>query len=144
MKFAKRWIVSLLLLNPALYSQSSGIARRGSAAKKFQVIEATISGIHDAIRSKEITSTDLVNTYLARIKAYNGVCVNQPDGILGAVTPIAHVGQLNALLTLNLRPAERRKWGFDDRKARSMTDAVDNNTKMPDALEVAAALDREF
>ena len=34
--------------------------------------------------------------------------------------------------------------GFDDRKARSMTDATDNNPKMPDALEIAAAQDAEF
>ena len=47
-------------------------------------------------------------------------------------------------MTLNLRPAARKKWGFDDRKARSMTDAVDNDPNMPDALEVAAALDQQF
>jgi Asp-tRNA(Asn)/Glu-tRNA(Gln) amidotransferase A subunit family amidase len=34
--------------------------------------------------------------------------------------------------------------GFDDRKARSMTDAIDNDANMPDALEVAMAQDREF
>jgi Asp-tRNA(Asn)/Glu-tRNA(Gln) amidotransferase A subunit family amidase len=34
--------------------------------------------------------------------------------------------------------------GFDERKARSMTDAVDTDPKMPDALEVAAQQDREF
>src|SRR5207237_7473998 len=49
-----------------------------------------------------------------------------------------------ALITLNLRPAARAKWGFDDRKARSMTDRVDNNPDMPDALEVAAVLDANF
>ena len=62
--------------------------------------------------------------YLARIKAYNGTCVNEPEGILGPVSPIAHTGAINALMTLNLRPAARKKWGFDDRKARSMTDLV--------------------
>ena len=99
MKFSKRLIVSLLLLNPALYSQSSGLVARGAAPKKFEIIEATIADIHDAIKSKQVTSTALVQKYLTRIKAYNGVCVNQPDGILGAVTPIVHAGQLNALLT---------------------------------------------
>jgi Asp-tRNA(Asn)/Glu-tRNA(Gln) amidotransferase A subunit family amidase len=34
--------------------------------------------------------------------------------------------------------------GFDDRKARSMTDRVDDDPAMPDALEIAAALDRTF
>jgi amidase len=112
--------------------------------KKFEVVEATITDIQEAIQSKQITSTDLVKIYLTRIKASNGVCVNQPQGVLEPVTPIAHAGQLNALMTLNLRPAERRKWGFDDRKARSMTDSADNNPDMPDALEVAATLDKEF
>ena len=82
--------------------------------------------------------------YLARIKAYNGTCVNEPQGILGPVTPIPHAGALNALMTLNLRPAARKKWGFDDRKARSMTDLEDNDPNMPDALELAAALDTRF
>src|SRR5205807_1159402 len=50
----------------------------------------------------------------------------------------------NALITLNLRPAHRAAWGFDDRKARSMTDSVDDDLRMPDALEVAAALDAQF
>jgi Asp-tRNA(Asn)/Glu-tRNA(Gln) amidotransferase A subunit family amidase len=85
-----------------------------------------------------------VELYLNRIRAYNGTCVNQPEGILGPVTTIARAGQINALATLNLRPAARRARGFDDRKARSLTDTVDNNPNMPDALEAAAALDRRF
>jgi Asp-tRNA(Asn)/Glu-tRNA(Gln) amidotransferase A subunit family amidase len=40
-----------------------------------------------------------------------------------------------------LRPATRKAWGFDDRKARSVTDKSDGDPKMPDALEVAAAED---
>jgi Asp-tRNA(Asn)/Glu-tRNA(Gln) amidotransferase A subunit family amidase len=70
--------------------------------------------------------------------------VNQPEGILGPVTTIPHAGQINALSTLNLRPAERERWGLDARKARSMTDRVDSVPGMPDALETAAAQDREF
>jgi len=116
----------------------------GAAPKKFEVVEATITEIQDAIKAKRLTSTELVNLYLGRIKAYNGTCVNEPQGLLGVVTPIAHAGQINALMTLNLRPATRKQWGFDDRKARSMTDPADNDSKMPDALEVAAALDKEF
>jgi hypothetical protein len=80
---------------------------------------------------------------LRRIKAYNGTCVNQPMGILGPVT-IPHARQINALSTINLRPAARKAWGFDDRKARSMTDPADSDPKMPDALEIAAAEDRQF
>lgn len=114
------------------------------AASGFRLEEATIDDIQSAIRSRQLTSTRLVESYLARIKAYNGTCVKQPQGILGPVETIPHAGQINALVTLNLRPAARRQWGFDDRKTRSVTDAADTDPKMPDALEVAARQDAEF
>src|ERR1051325_1226716 len=71
----------------------------------FQIEEATIESIQSAILRKEVTSTRVVELYLARIKAYNGACVNQPKGILGPVSTIRNAGKINALLTLNLRPA---------------------------------------
>jgi amidase len=114
-------------------------------APAFRLQEATIAGIQQAILTKQITTVGLVELYLKRIKAYNGTCVNEPNGMLGpGVTTIPHAGQLNALSTLNLRPAARKTWGFDARKARSMTDSVDTASSMPDALEVAAAHDRQF
>ena len=61
----------------------------------------------------------------------------------GRITTIPHAGQINALTTLNLRPAARKAWGFDDRKARSMTDAADDDPDMPDALEVGRGARRE-
>jgi amidase len=82
--------------------------------------------------------------YLERIQAYNGTCVSQPEGILGPVRMIEDAGKLNGLITLNLRPENRKAWGFDDRKARSMTDPVDDDPGMPDALETAAAIDAKF
>jgi amidase len=115
-----------------------------SAPPVFRLEEATIAGIQNAILSKQITSTELVTAYLNRIKAYNGTCVQQPDGILGTVETIPHAGQINALSTLNLRPAALKSWGFDERKARSITDSVDADPSMPDALEIAAAQDAEF
>jgi amidase len=115
-----------------------------AAATVFKLEEATIAGIHSAILSGQVTTVGLVEAYLRRIKAYNGTCVNQPNGVLGAVTPIPNAGQVNAIATLNLRPETRRAWGFDDRKARSMTDAVDSDPNMPDALEIAAAQDEAF
>ena len=111
---------------------------------KFHLEEASISQIQRAILARELTSEQLVKLYLNRIKAYNGTCVSQPQGILGAVQTIPHAGQINALSTLNLRPASRKSWGFDERKARSMTDTADTDPKMPDALEAAIAQDREF
>jgi amidase len=113
-------------------------------AAVFELEEATIGSIHQAIQSKRITSEQLVRQYLARIKAYNGTCVREPQGIRGPVTTIPNAGQLNALSTLNLRPANRRALGFDDRKARSLTDLTDASASMPDALEVAIELDRKF
>jgi len=115
-----------------------------AASSAFQIEEATIADIQTAIKTKRLTATQVVQQYLQRIKAYNGVCVNQPDGVLGHITTIPNAGQVNALSTLNLRPAMRKQWGFDDRKARSMTNAIDDSAEMPDALEVAAAEDKYF
>lgn len=115
-----------------------------AAAPRFRVEEATIAQIQLAILRKQVTTEGLVRAYLARILAYNGTCVKQPDGVLGRIETIADAGQINALSTLNLRPAHREALGFDARKARSMTDAVDDDARMPDALETAAAMDREF
>jgi Asp-tRNA(Asn)/Glu-tRNA(Gln) amidotransferase A subunit family amidase len=128
---------SFLLLAPAM-----GCAQAAS----FQIEEATIEDIQAAILRGELTSTRVVQLYLSRIRAYNGTCVNQPDGVLGLgpITPIKNAHQLNALMTLNLRPAKREELGFDPRKARSLTDAADNDPAMPDALEVAAKQDASF
>ena len=96
---------------------------------------------------RELTSTRVVQLYLNRIKAYNGTCVHQPDGVLGLgpITPIKNARQLNALMTLNLRPATAgNDWASIRRKARSMTDPADDDPAMPDALEVAAQQDAHF
>jgi Asp-tRNA(Asn)/Glu-tRNA(Gln) amidotransferase A subunit family amidase len=137
-------LVALLTLTGAspIGQTPGGQTKKAPAA--FSLQEATIPQIQQAIRAGRLTSVGLVELYLKRIKAYNGTCVNQPQGILGPITTIPHAGQLNALSTLNLRPAARRTWGFDDRKARSLTDPADNAASMPDALEVAAEQDRSF
>ena len=129
-------VVAMLVVGAA-----AGDAQR---ARSFDVHEATIADIQRALRSKRITTVGVVEQYLQRIKAYNGRCVNEPQGILGPVTTIPRAGQINALSTLNLRPAARERWGFDARKARSLTDRVDSAPDMPDALETAAAQDRAF
>jgi amidase len=119
----------------------SGVAL---ASGKFEVHEANIRDIQLAITEGGVSSREIVEAYLRRIQAYNGICVEQPDGILGLITPIPNAGQINALSTLNLRPASRQAWGFDDRKARSLTDLIDDDVDMPDALETADALDAYF
>jgi len=110
----------------------------------FRLHEATIADIQQALLSKQVTTVGLVEQYLRRIQAYNGTCVNEPQGILGPITTIPRAGQINALSTLNLRPAAREAWGFDARKARSLTDREDAAPGMPDALDVAAAQDRQL
>src|SRR5499427_3219499 len=137
-----RLSTAVLLLSLAASNSIAGAPQQ--AAQKFHLQEATIDQIQQAIMRGQITTAGLVELYLKRIKAYNGTCVNEPQGILGPITTIAHAKQINALSTLNLRPANRTTWGFDARKARSLTDAADNNQNMPDALEVAAAQDRQF
>jgi Asp-tRNA(Asn)/Glu-tRNA(Gln) amidotransferase A subunit family amidase len=134
-KLAFASLASFILLAPALVTAQTAT---------FRIEETTIEDIQSAIMRGELTSTRVVQLYLDRIKAYNGTCVNQPDGVLGTITPIKHAHQLNALMTLNLRPASRERLGFDPRKARSMTDLADADPAVPDALEVAAKQDAYF
>jgi amidase len=135
---------SLTLLVALLVSCGGAPQPAPSAPAKFKLMEARISDIQTALMSKQLTTVGLVELYLARIKAYNGTCVAEPEGILGPIKTIKDAGQINALATLNLRPATLKKFGFDERKARSMTDKADADPKMPDALEIAAQQDAEF
>lgn len=132
-------LAALLLTTAALTG-----APAAAAKPTFHLHEATIAEIQAALASGELSTTSLVQLYLKRIKAYNGRCVAEPQGILGPITTIPHAGQINALSTLNLRPKARKRWGFDARKARSLTDNQDADPAMPDALETAAALDAAF
>ena len=140
----------LVLLSAGVDAQQSAKGRVSPARTSrqprsaFAVEEATIAQIQEALVARRITTVGLVEAYLRRIKAYNGTCVNQPQGILGVISTIPHARQINALSTLNLRPAARTMWGFDARKARSLTDATDGAPNMPDALEAAAAQDRSL
>lgn len=152
MKMTVRFSSAALALVGSLLAMPGGPANAHAATSPvatsrratFRIEEATIAGIQAAILRKEITATRVVELYLARIQAYNGTCVNQPKGILGPITTIKNAGKINALITLNLRPATRRAWGFGDRTARSMTDGTDNAPGMLDALEVAARQDAYF
>jgi Asp-tRNA(Asn)/Glu-tRNA(Gln) amidotransferase A subunit family amidase len=131
-----RILTALFLVTAVAWAQPQRAA--------FDVQEATIADIQKAILAKQVTTVSLVEQYLKRIRAYNGACVNEPNGILGPITTKANAGQINALSTLNLRPARRAAWGFDARKARSLTDTADGSPSLPDALEVAAEQDRKF
>jgi amidase len=137
-------VLVAVLLTLLLASDAFARGRGKKPVKKFELEEATISEIQAAILKRRLTVTDVVTGYLERIQAYNGTCVNEPEGILGPISTIPNAGKLNALITLNLRPATREAWGFDARKARSQTDLVDDDPGMPDALEAAAAIDAQF
>jgi Asp-tRNA(Asn)/Glu-tRNA(Gln) amidotransferase A subunit family amidase len=107
------------------------------AAEAFHLQEASIADVHRAMLAKQLTAEQLVGYYLKRIEAYNGRCVNgvvdPATGFqLGDVEPKEKAGQLNAIMTVNLRGK------------RSQTDKADNNASMPDALETARALDAEL
>jgi Asp-tRNA(Asn)/Glu-tRNA(Gln) amidotransferase A subunit family amidase len=115
-----------------------------AAEPAFRVEEATLPQIQAALLARRITTTRLVEQYLERVRKYNGTCVKQPDGLLGKVETVPAAGQLNALSTLNLRPAARQRWGFDARKARSLTDVTDGDASMPDALEAARLQDEQL
>ncbi len=60
----------------------SALASQGHAAERFQVEEASITDIQNAIKSGQATCKQVVQAYLDRAKAYNGVCTAliTPDG----------------------------------------------------------------
>ncbi|MEA2640911.1 MAG: amidase [Chloroflexota bacterium] len=108
-----------------------------SRPEGFHLEEATIAEVHHAFLAHELTATQLVQLYLARIAAYNGAgvqgAIDPATGLqLGPVTPVANAGQLSALITLNVRGQ------------RSKTDTVDDDPALPDALETAAWLDAQL
>lgn len=74
---AARRLAGVALAAAALWC--SGAA---TAAGKFHLEEATIEDIHGAIKSGEITCKGLVEAYMARVQAYNGVCAQlvTPNG----------------------------------------------------------------
>src|SRR5437773_2328980 len=137
-----RLLALLLLFDVYVDARARQQTERG--VSRFEIHEATIERIQQAIRRRQITTRGVVEAYLRRIQAYNGTCVNEPQGILGPITPKAHAGQINALSTLNLRPRARAAWGFDARKARSLTNTADDAGNMPDALETAETQDRQL
>ena len=139
MRFSRPWtntslaaaVVFLMLFAPR------SVHWAGAQPARFHLEEATIADVHRAIRARQITATQLVQLYLKRIEAYNGICVkgdvDPATGLmLGDLTPIENAGQLNAYVTLNIRTK------------RLQTDTADNDPKMPDAMELAKAQDAYF
>jgi amidase len=138
-----------ILDNPMTRERTKLLSPEASAAESrgFRLEEATIAAVHRAIRTKQITATQLVNFYLKRIKAYSGTCVqgdaDPASGLqLGDITPIPNAGQVNAFITVNLKEDKRIALGLPDRMKRTHTGPDD--PKIPDALDRARELDAEF
>lgn len=53
---------------------SAGTVLNDAQAAGFTLEEATISDVHDAIKAGRVTCKGIVQAYIARAKAYNGVC----------------------------------------------------------------------
>jgi hypothetical protein len=78
---------------------------------QFELLEATVASIQAALLGRVLTCRMLVEMYLQRICAYNGQSCHYPHGLLGAdVETVAQSGRVNALSTVNLRPAARKAW----------------------------------
>jgi amidase len=63
----------------------------GQETASFQLVEASISDIHDAIRAEQITCRELTQLYVNRAKAYNGVCTQLVTENGASVRPAAGV-----------------------------------------------------
>src|SRR5687767_9117368 len=59
---------------PSSFSPPATASPTSSAA--FAIDEATIDGIHAAIRSGQTTCQAIVQAYIDRARAYNGVCTS--------------------------------------------------------------------
>ncbi|MCI0563095.1 MAG: amidase [Nitrososphaera sp.] len=70
-----RLILTAVLMLPFVI-----LASNASAKPIFQVEEATIASIHNAIKTKKITCEGLVQAYIDRAAAYNGVCTKLEGG----------------------------------------------------------------
>ncbi len=134
-------------------------------AGRFHLEEATIADILRALQRHEVTCGSLIRAYYRRIKAYSGHCIKydrDEDGVgpdydfympsgkgvyLGVVEAVPNAGKVNAIQSVNLRPEHYTQLGFappNDPGPRSETDLVDDDPTLPDGLETADALDREF
>jgi len=68
--------VTVVMPLAAAQNAPSGGTSQGEGEKdtKFELVEASISDIHKAIKTGQATCTEIVQQYIDRAKAYNGVC----------------------------------------------------------------------
>jgi Asp-tRNA(Asn)/Glu-tRNA(Gln) amidotransferase A subunit family amidase len=67
--FAAGTVAVLLILAPSIDART--VAPQAQPSPPFQVVEATIAGIHAALAAKQTTCRAIVDAYLARIAAYD-------------------------------------------------------------------------
>ncbi len=73
-KVTQRFQVILASLLASLLLSPTSTPVLGQETTPFQLVEATIEDIHSAIKSDQITCQELVQQYIRRARAYNGVC----------------------------------------------------------------------
>ena len=64
--------------------------------QKFNVVEASIADLHSAIKSGDVTLVEVVQSYLDRVKAYNGVSsmlVTEDGSDIASVPGVIRGGQ---------------------------------------------------
>ena len=86
-----RLVLVCLLLSPVLCQPAHAQSRvKAAAVSKFGILETTIADIHRAFRTGALTSEQLVNAYLERIRTYdqptklNSIILVNPEAIATA------------------------------------------------------------
>ena len=67
-----------------------------SPAKDFELVEASINDLHAAVKTGSVTVTQVVESYIARAKAFNGVSsmlVTADGANVPATTGVTRAGQ---------------------------------------------------
>jgi amidase len=101
---------TMLILAVALFLVPTPVVRSQARVSQFHLQEATIDDIHQAIRDGQITCAGLVQLYIDRAKAYNGVVdqlvtkdgapISPALGVVRAGSPLKFPTQTVAISTL--------------------------------------------
>ena len=97
-KITQRFQVILASLLASLLLSPTLTPVLGQETAPFQLVEATIEDIHNAIKTDQITCQALVQLYINRAKAYNGVCTQLITGDGASVSPARGVVSAGAPL----------------------------------------------
>ena len=81
-----------------------------AADTTFNVEEATIADIQSAILAKKLTTTELVKLYLARIKAFNGPGVAEPEASWDRSSPSRTRKASTRWVRSTCVPRRARRW----------------------------------